>query len=418
MFWILGMLALLLVIWLSNPKLTHPELIKRACLNAEERHSERQQFAADPSLNLYLSPTFLPLWGVPDARQEDCATERTVKAWIKYSSWGTDLDHNRLRSDPDYLQAKADFEVLAETLFRELDKPVFVVPTERLFLYEEFLDPAGLIGVSSALDVLAEAEVTRGRLGVALEILVRNLEFAQKIQYQGNFTSIIIGEALQVRTTTALVGLIPVEAPVEWGRLAEVCLASPPQKEGLTHYLEDKILAAGSVFNTPAPARYMGKDMKPGCAFSAILLRPFAPRWLRRYQNAMAPVLLAAMRGGPLVAPPPKASSRPLRAIDQQHLNILSRVFYLRGLQLLNVGVAAWLLAQRQQLGAFPETLSELNIDCSGMVWDSQKAELFIPADLRVQGKDWHESTTNPFSETPWCITLSNGWLYKLKSVQ
>lgn len=412
---LLVLFFLVYLYWLATPRLEDPELVAECLEEARVAHEASQRYAHDPEMNGYLSPTFYPFWGqfplVKD--REEAPVETKVREWAKYSSnWSDEVDWDleSLQTDPEYLELKEWFEGLAEELYRELDKPCFVVP-ERLGT-RRLLEGHSSGLLIAGLQALAESYAQSGDESRAFMVFGRAVQLSLKIGEAGLISG-ILGYGLFFRSLRNLQGSIATVHPYpeEWNFLSSLCLPAESPLESFEWRLRKRLVEAWYGLQDRSPIR----GLKPSSGFQRVaellVTTVFLGLGIARRETKFAcngfTRLIAAWQAGRLESSAPSRWSL-LGEIcvprDQDLLTLANLVLSSQAGR-LGLGVSAALLAHRLRHGKFPNDLGILphEVDSELFEWNPQTGELLvlIPPNLpagvwkpRPEPENWIEATT------------------------
>ena len=413
---LLVLFFLVYLYWLATPRLEDPELVAECLEEARVAHEASQRYAHDPEMNGYLSPTFYPFWGqfplVKD--REEAPVETKVREWAKYSSnWSDEVDWDleSLQTDPEYLELKEWFEGLAEELYRELDKPCFVVPGE--VSGRETSVSTSVFFLGAGLRALAEAYLALGRVAEAFEAIYLSLRLTVRLQDSQVSPLDSLGDgpfAWVLRDLNVFVRVGWSDAD-HWERITTLCLPALSPRECLSLRLRRRL--AFQQFELSKGIRYASHER---------------PNWLQRGYDVLTTVLARA-RGttGKDIRYFCNGHTKLIRNWDRGIVEELPRAIpwvfgdwvvprgqYLENIfslglrsasSRLGLGVSAPLLAHRLNHGNFPTDLRVLphEVDPKLFEWNPQTGELLvlIPPNLpagvwkpRPEPENWIEATT------------------------
>lgn len=426
---ILGLIVLLISlagIWLQFPQLSHPELVKEVNELALQRFKQRQEKARDPEFNGYLHPRFVEFWGSHQTAKKGGKTEKSVYRWKDFSSaaYG-ELQPHRTQleeQDPEYLEARTDFEQLLPELYDALKKPVLLAPEERFdMLAFENINIIAVRGLAHALAGLGESYVAAGEPERAIRPFLGCLQLGKHLEEQGSMVA-CMGAIIAYRAgLDATVGLLQPSAPLstaDWTTLKTTTQRTLPKKDLIARILEDEIARALRTFEI------IGKSKTARVNFTGGGLLFELPGMLEReeriYLNQTAQLLLALREKR---RPPSTSPAHSLGAWLQGTAGVLSdglSLTYDRPILLVTytrreleaLTVCAALLSYRSDKGEFPDTLGLLDLGsiCDDLEWDKQSAVLFLPLQETLPKK-----LKNIYTNSPWIAWDGNGFRCRLK---
>ena len=285
--------------WLRSPQLREPRLQEEVWLAALKRHEDYQGEAVKPSTNAYHSSTFRPYWGLQEDLRPGHPTGTIIQEWLGFriSDDGEYVEDMRFLGDAEHRkQCRARFELLAEELRTELEKPFLVAPGDLWSRHWNSMNTHHLKLLDEGLHQLAAVQAEERNFDCASQTLLVAIELATKLQRGGWIDERISGKAMQIASILKFVQLIPVDALAKesWERISSALFHAVPPENELNNFFEDLVVSYRVANRFRPPSR---KREGVFSRFDILNLPGIRLREERIFCNLMVDVILAVRAG-------------------------------------------------------------------------------------------------------------------------
>ncbi len=239
------------LVWVLLPRRLHGALVDQSVEASDARFLEDQRNARDPELNGYLSPTFLPVWGVAGTRDSEAEVCKALNQWTDRldEGVGKPLFHVAMRKlgDAKYDKAHAAFSELVPALRKQAAKPLFVPVYGDAVGYSAALSSPNSMGIrqlARGLAGYASSLIGVGRYPQAMDAYLGALDLASHQSDAATFERALVGMTIWEEATTELAIHLSPETPMpatEWKRLASGLSRRVPSLDQLEIVLQNQI---------------------------------------------------------------------------------------------------------------------------------------------------------------------------------
>lgn len=212
-------------LWISYPPVVHPERLQAIENEVSERYREFQTRFLDSTKNGFLSEEFRPFWGRKGEDWDPASPiAPIIDNWVKYSSVnaGVQINHPELVLDPDYLQARHEFEALLPSLTEAVQKPLFFAPEDKLTPDNVLPNLQAVRASYEALLGLAESWVQQDRVADAADLVVDTIEWGESMQNGVNLIYETVGVQIQSKGANAFFSLVTPHSKLREGQWKEL----------------------------------------------------------------------------------------------------------------------------------------------------------------------------------------------------
>lgn len=432
-FGVLLLLAGCFTIWAKLPGVRDPDAVAAAIATSDKRFSKLKEQATSPLTNGYLQPELLNFWAPGQYPKNDPAA-RVLDAWAAYGSQssGRSVDHRSLLKSKDhaYIKARGDFESLLGPLSSALEKPVFVPPEWTRSLDSETASLISLRHLASSLSAYSESLAAQGRHEEALA----NLHLGWRLgalQASQSEISLMVGISIQSLTSDTLLHLPRAQGSISkesWLALARALQESSFSPTLANQSLEDELARVIQFHKDATRGKFNQGNSSRNIPGTQLLM----DRELRMAKNTIR-MVQEASAGQPTIVLPPKVvnftlsgwlagGSSFMASVNLPNLQRASLLLYGTRAEMAGLSSCAALFAYRQQHGALPSRLQELEslgITASpGFPWESMTYEppkLFIKLPAEVIGTRPGIKQDSPYTTVPWMTRTSEGLEFDLR---
>jgi hypothetical protein len=434
-------------VWVQFPLVNHPQRTNQAMIEVALRYRTLQREAADPAVNGYLAPEFLPYWAGLGKGNPNNSVQPVIDRWLKYCPQSyleqdaTDQAKLLASGDTEYLVAKKGISQLLRRVYPELEKPFFLDPQASL---DELINMIALKNLVAASNGYAQALMAEGEYDQAFEML--RLPFLVGGHWRARDSdTMLFGFTFQTLGLEALVGLWDRNSkpnPDALLALSRTITETMPQDVHLVEAAEQEMVEAvatvkayaknPSVLATQAqlmsglgsgtPAHFYHILRLPGqlSREERILMNLFDKRFPSgSHKTSFSQLINLSSNNTELTSW--ILGEHPLLSEGLDFSPRLVALIYSHRAKMTASATVLGLFAYKQKYGQFPQKLEELGtlglVEAEGFEWKTLKydpaQELRVPYEaaidislLRVQ--------KNSFTAKPWLVTTQDGILVRL----
>jgi hypothetical protein len=360
-------LVLLYALWVTSPG-DHSHYLNQVSRDVETRFAERQQQADNPRVNGFLDPTLRVYWGREGfEHQAGSKVERSVDSFRdRFSSVATDqvLDHRVLieSTDQESAATTSNFEALLPSLKTALNKPDFVIPETKLSADSPTANLTAFRSLALALSGYCEQLSAEGQLDKSLEHLRLIFQLGDKLVDLENNLPSLTGASIHsigVQTINGLYGPDANLTASQWKDLANFLLTVRPEDlSTIPHCAEREYYILLQSLDTPESRQQVPALVR--------LLPGLFQREKRITRNVISDILFNIPLKYSVYSLGFSWDGYLLGDVGFQSSNVTQDAFKVaKELQTIDARLVGYslccgLLAYREEMGFFPESLEEL----------------------------------------------------------